>query len=159
MKTAQQVFVSVVISIVAVVAIKIGVTEWNFRKHENARIAKEIAGKVERAEQMASMRSNQRAEREAKLQTEAFNTKIALLRPPVREYAKANPGTDEFWDSMNSEKIRIGMSQRMVEISWGRPESVNETLTSHIEHQQWVYNSGSYVYFENGIVSAIQTSR
>ena len=55
-------------------------------------------------------------------------------------------------------QVAIGMTPAMVTASWGEPENVNTTITAAGQREQWVYVS-SYVYFEDGVVSAIQTSR
>ncbi len=53
-------------------------------------------------------------------------------------------------------KISIGMTKEMVIDSWGKPSDINTTITEYGVHEQWVYGSGSYVYFEDGIVTTIQ---
>lgn len=41
--------------------------------------------------------------------------------------------------------------------SWGRPKRISATILASGSHEQWVYgDTGSYVYFEDGIVAAIQ---
>jgi hypothetical protein len=53
--------------------------------------------------------------------------------------------------------IKIGMTQEQALASqWGKPISVNRTTTAHGVREQWVYNSKSYLYFDNGILTAIQ---
>ncbi|HEY2934305.1 MAG TPA: hypothetical protein VGK99_21390 [Acidobacteriota bacterium] len=52
--------------------------------------------------------------------------------------------------------VRIGMSKEHVKASWGEPSDINTTVTRYSRHEQWVYGIGSYVYFENGVVTAIQ---
>jgi hypothetical protein len=53
--------------------------------------------------------------------------------------------------------VHIGMTEKAVLAScWGKPEKRNVTITAHGEHDQWVYGNGSYVYLEDGIVTAIQ---
>ena len=52
---------------------------------------------------------------------------------------------------------RIGMTEAQVlASSWGKPSSVNTTITAYANSEQWVYGYGMYVYFRNGKVSAIQ---
>ncbi|HVX90297.1 MAG TPA: hypothetical protein VHC20_01535 [Candidatus Paceibacterota bacterium] len=52
----------------------------------------------------------------------------------------------------------IGMSAAEVRASkWGSPRAVNTTVTALVRHEQWVYEKG-YLYFDNGILTAIQTS-
>jgi hypothetical protein len=61
-------------------------------------------------------------------------------------------------DAVLEGKIHIGMTAEMVRLAWGDPRSVNRTVTSAGTHEQWVYGSGYYVYFNGGLVTAIQTS-
>lgn len=44
--------------------------------------------------------------------------------------------------------IKIGMPKELVELCWGKPEKKNKASYG----EQWVYN-GTYIYFENGVVS------
>jgi hypothetical protein len=56
-----------------------------------------------------------------------------------------------------SQGVRVGMTKEdVLASSWGRPESVNTTTTVHGTREQWVYGSGNYLYFENGVLTAIQ---
>lgn len=52
--------------------------------------------------------------------------------------------------------IRTGMTQSMCRDSWGNPSDIHKTTGSFGVHEQWVYGLNSYVYFENGIITAIQ---
>jgi len=56
------------------------------------------------------------------------------------------------------EGVSIGMTQeRVLQSSWGRPSKVNRTTTARVSHEQWVYEGGGgYLYFDNGILTAIQ---
>lgn len=55
---------------------------------------------------------------------------------------------------------KIGMSAKEVEkTSWGKPDQINETKTRYGVHEQWVYDGKGYVYLDDGVVTAIQTSR
>lgn len=53
-------------------------------------------------------------------------------------------------------KIRTGMTKDMCIDAWGNPSDINKTTGSFGVHEQWVYGLGSYVYFENGIITTIQ---
>jgi hypothetical protein len=59
-------------------------------------------------------------------------------------------------DAVLAGKIYLGMNKDMVIEAWGRPDDINRTIVPGKTHEQWVYGLGSYVYFENGIVTAIQ---
>jgi len=54
--------------------------------------------------------------------------------------------------------VQIGMSGEQVikTTSWGRPDRVNRTTTTHGTLEQWVYRSGGYLYFRNGVLTTIQ---
>lgn len=55
--------------------------------------------------------------------------------------------------------VSIGMTAAQVYAScWGKPRSVNETITARGKHAQWVYGSG-YLYLDDGIVTSMQVSR
>ncbi len=53
---------------------------------------------------------------------------------------------------------RIGMTAKQVieKTNWGEPESVNRTVTQYGAEEQWVYGLGTYLYFKNGRLTAIQ---
>ena len=53
---------------------------------------------------------------------------------------------------------RIGMTPKQVTegTNWGKPESVNRTITATGTDEQWVYGDGNYLYFRNGKLRAIQ---
>lgn len=51
----------------------------------------------------------------------------------------------------------IGMTATEVRNStWGNPSKINKTTTKYGVHEQWVYSSGRYIYFDDGIVTSIQ---
>jgi|688.fasta_scaffold603931_1 hypothetical protein len=56
---------------------------------------------------------------------------------------------------MNGE-IWLGMTANMAVQSWGRPEKVNRTVGSFGAHEQWVYPSNRFLYFENDILKSWQ---
>jgi hypothetical protein len=58
------------------------------------------------------------------------------------------------------EGVSIGMTQeRVLQSSWGRPEHINRSDYSFGTKEQWVYGNGHYLYFENGVLTSIQTRR
>lgn len=59
------------------------------------------------------------------------------------------------FDSILQGKVKIGMTREMCKLSWGKPRSINKTITSGMRSEQWVY-SDNYLYFDNGILTAIQ---
>lgn len=52
----------------------------------------------------------------------------------------------------------IGMTEyEASNTQWGRPESINRTVTRNGTREQWVYGGGRYLYLENGRVTAISS--
>ena len=65
------------------------------------------------------------------------------------------------YGSANAKKILNGyvvieFSKQMCREAWGEPNSINTSTGSWGTHEQWVYGSGNYLYFENGKLSSIQ---
>lgn len=55
------------------------------------------------------------------------------------------------------EEPRIGMTAEDVRKStWGEPKNINKTTYIWGTKEQWCYSGYRYIYFENGIVTAIQ---
>lgn len=53
--------------------------------------------------------------------------------------------------------VHIGITAaEALRSSWGRPDHVNRTITALGVDEQWVYPNGNFLYFENGILTAIQ---
>lgn len=59
-------------------------------------------------------------------------------------------------EKIESRKIWIGMSKEMALDSWGEPEDINRTVTNYATNEQWVYSDKTYLYFENGKLTAWQ---
>lgn len=53
-------------------------------------------------------------------------------------------------------KVVLGMNKEMCTASWGNPIDINRTIISGLTSEQWVYGWGTYLYFDNGILTAIQ---
>lgn len=52
---------------------------------------------------------------------------------------------------------RIGMStDENLATGWCKPSSVNRTINASGTFEQWVYDSGNYLYFTNGVLTSIQ---
>jgi hypothetical protein len=53
--------------------------------------------------------------------------------------------------------VRIGMSADQVKCGgWGKPDQVNRTTTIHGVREQWVYGTRGYLYFDDGVLTAVQ---
>lgn len=42
--------------------------------------------------------------------------------------------------------------------SWGAPSNIKKTVNAYGTSEQWVYDNYNYLYFDNGILTSIQTS-
>ncbi len=76
--------------------------------------------------------------------------RIERLNKFVKKYGK------EYGEIVTNYKVRIGMTKEMCEDSWGKPESINRTTNTYGTSEQWVYDGGNYLYFDNGKLSSIQ---
>ena len=57
----------------------------------------------------------------------------------------------------NWKGVRIGMTRwAAMKSDWGMPKKINRTTTARGDHEQWVYGSGMYLYFDNNRLTAIQ---
>lgn len=86
----------------------------------------------------------------AKLEQEAKERKVAAEEKAKRDLAEEKKN----W---KKEGVSIGMSaERVLLSSWGKPEKINRTTNKFGESEQWVYGSGNYLYFRNGVLDSIQ---
>ena len=70
--------------------------------------------------------------------------------------------SNEDCNTIANKKIHIGMTADQVKAAWGRPYKINETTFSSVTKEQWVMHdsiNSSYLYFENGILTAMQQSK
>lgn len=93
-----------------------------------------------------------------------FQDKIAYDRVvaiAAQEKAKRLSILTKKYGSANAKKIIngyvvTGFSKQMCIEAWGAPSSINKTTGSWGTHEQWVYGSGNYLYFEGNKLTAIQ---
>ena len=52
---------------------------------------------------------------------------------------------NENWETILDEDVKIGFTEEMVVVSWGKPKTINKSSS----RDQWVYPN-RYLYFENG---------
>lgn len=57
---------------------------------------------------------------------------------------------------IHERKVGIGMSNLQALAAWGKPKSINRTVTSQGATEQWVYGSNTYIYLSNDLVKTIQ---
>ena len=53
-------------------------------------------------------------------------------------------------------QVVIGMTRAQAMSAWGTPKDINTTTTRYGTTEQWVYSSGKYLYFDNGVLTSIQ---
>ncbi|TXD81073.1 hypothetical protein ESY86_20150 [Subsaximicrobium wynnwilliamsii] len=94
----------------------------------------------------AKLRQEQRELR----QIDNEKKRIVRLNKFVKKYGK------EYGEIVTNYKVRIGMTKEMCEDSWGKPESINRTTNAYGTSEQWVYDGGSYLYFDNVKLTSIQ---
>jgi len=81
----------------------------------------------------------------------------------IAEYA-SHPKTPKEWrprigDSSEAVAKANRWANRVDNYPWGGVYQINKTTTPHGVHEQWVFGSGTdraYLYFDNGILTAIQ---
>ncbi len=94
----------------------------------------------------------ERIEAERKAQEEAEEK--ARAKKEAEEKAKEEA---EEKARKKREGVTIGMTQQdVLDSMWGKPQSVNRTVTSGHVYEQWVYGYPNYLYFTDGILTSIQ---
>ncbi len=63
--------------------------------------------------------------------------------------------------AIGRQRVFIGMLEKDVVRSWGKPSKVNRSVGSYGIHEQWIYERGEigrtqYLYVENGVLKGIQ---
>jgi hypothetical protein len=117
-----------------------------------AKVPEEIEGRSELKNKFEKLQAKLKAEQLAKVKSEEI-AKQKAAKELERINKEENRKLHAQW---RKEGVNIGMtSERVLLSSWGRPEKVNRTTYSRGVHEQWVY-SGGYLYFEDGILTAIQ---
>ena len=56
-------------------------------------------------------------------------------------------------------RIDLEMTKAQATVLWGKPEKVNRTRIAAASSEQWVYGGNRYLYFNDGILTAIQDTR
>ena len=83
-----------------------------------------------------------------------INKAYFVFSLPYSDELKAKFGESD-WLRIVSGILWLGMTKEMCEISWGKPDDINSTITSYGTNEQWVYTD-NYLYFENGILVTMQ---
>ena len=113
-----------------------------YQNYKNKRAEEEKLEKIAQEEQYEKERIEQE-----KIWEKQRNEKHARL---IKKYGKSI--AKEMMDGY----VRIGWTKEMCIESWGEPERINKTTSKYYISEQWVYDGGSYLYFENGKLVTIQ---
>lgn len=60
------------------------------------------------------------------------------------------------WKAIEAGSVLTGMTSKQAEMSWDQPSTTSRTIQNGHLHEQWVYDEDSYLYFDDGILTAIQ---
>lgn len=110
-----------------------------------AQLAREKAEREERDAETERKRL-EAIRRAAQENAEKERKRLEAIRRAAQERREAMPPP------------RIGMTKAQVinQTSWGRAYDVHRTTTASGTREQWVYGNRRYLYFDNGVLTAIQ---
>ncbi len=66
-----------------------------------------------------------------------------------------NKYSNENADAILTNSVKLGMTEEMCILSWGKPDKINKSISQNDYTEQWVYGD-SYLYFAKGILKSIQ---
>lgn len=98
---------------------------------------------------------------EEEIGSQSPRDRIALVNEQRRRtFVEQNPNLSaQHREDILNARVRIGMTDEMARVSWGRPANVNRTITANMVREQWVYGAAGnrrYLYFRNGVLTTIQ---
>ena len=71
-------------------------------------------------------------------------------------YVNNNKISDKTKQLILEGRFATGWPKEHLHASIGKPYDINRTVSSKNVHEQWLYYSGYYIYFENGILTSWQ---
>jgi hypothetical protein len=90
---------------------------------------------------------------------DARNAALKTLSAHARKVCTEHPTWElDVCIAISNKNVHIGMTTEQVKAAWGRPETLNRTVSSGTVSEQWVYGS-TYLYIENGVMTSYQDSR
>lgn len=121
------------------------ICEYIFTENSDVVLAREL-----QKEELAKIEN----ENVLKKEIEANKAIEAERMIQVKKEKKAASLAKEKWKAKGG--VSIGMTKSQVLASnWGKPSDVNKTTMANVITEQWVYD-GSYLYFTNGKLTAVQ---
>lgn len=94
----------------------------------------------------------------AKLRAQQAAQKAAQKKADYEASVRSHGWSEKVVKAILGEKIFVGMTAEQARLSWGKPDHINKTVRASGVSEQWVYGSGQYVYFNDGILTSYQTS-
>ena len=135
----------------------------NFDKKIQARCKNYILGKFLFPENYAKKQKNDaiaaKKKKEAD-QAKAEEEQAKAKERQEKEQQRIQALVDKYGQSnvnlARQRKVKIGWNKELCKEAWGEPRSVNKTTTAYGVHEQWVYSTSRYLYFDDGVLTAIQ---
>lgn len=137
----------------------------NFPHYYGENIVKEVDPfyrAIQESDSIYSMHTNNLSngiaytEEDAQIFIENFDATTNTISEFIQLYAKQFSYSD-IEEKPAPINPAIGMTREEVENStWGKPKKINKTTYSWGTTEQWCYPNYKYIYFENGVVTAIQ---
>lgn len=77
----------------------------------------------------------------------------------IKPQRERSLSAEEIKKLLTNNEVRIGMTAEQVIRICGKPNRINESVNARGKSEQWVYESETYLYFENGILTSYSLSR
>lgn len=129
---------------------------------ETSRKAQQVQVDKRRTDRRQFEQDARDATRKAILEDPYSYSKISgeVYKPKARKLCTDHSDWDlDLCQTIADRQVQIGMTAEQVRLSWGRPERVNTTTLRGYEQEQWVYGIDHYLYFRDGQLESMQTSR
>ena len=134
-----------------------------FDKKAQARYKKYILGKFLTPDDYAKKQKNDAIAAKKKKEEEKAKAEEAQAQAQERkerEQQRIQALVDKYGQTnvnlARQGKVKIGWNKELCKEAWGEPRSVNKTTTAYGVHEQWVYTTSRYLYFDDGVLTAIQ---
>jgi hypothetical protein len=86
---------------------------------------------------------------------------ISLTDKGKKVKVKHPAWSNEECNAIAKKSVHQGMTTEQAQAAWGKPYKINSTNYGNHTREQWVMHEygSSYLYFEDGILTTIQTSK
>jgi hypothetical protein len=74
----------------------------------------------------------------------------------IKNYVQSNPKSKKYESVAIAKKVKMGMPEALLYLSWGNPKDTNETVTRWGVSKQLIYPR-NYIYIRKGVVSSWQS--